>query len=75
MTLLEKAKAFKSNSRRAHINHDMIELALAWLKGDVSLKQVQSVLNKHPGSQIYSVITQILREAYNRGYLEIKEAK
>lgn len=44
MSLLEEAKKIKIKPRNREISLDQIELAIAWLKDEVTISQVSKVL-------------------------------
>jgi hypothetical protein len=73
-TLLEKAKKVPVRSRiKRSISGEDIELALAWMKGEVTLSQVAKV-SRHKtssGNVLYRVAV-CLREAYMQGLIKIK---
>lgn len=55
------------------IDEERIEIAIAWMKGEITSGQVAFALDKanHTGNILY-VLAVILREAYTRGFLKIK---
>jgi len=74
-TLLEKAKdidSYKSNT--TPVTDEEIELAFAWLKGEVTLKQVSLALgeNTEAGSARYSMV-RFIRAAYQKGMLKLMD--
>lgn len=74
-TLLEKAKKIQPyNSLLKEITDEHIELAIAWLKSEITNGQVASVLgiNKSQGSTILYKLALMLRQAYKNGKLVIK---
>ena len=72
-TLLEKAKnvALKRRSGR-ECSDEEIELALAWLKDEIALKQISMVIGQKHNNML-AIIPGILRQAYRQGKLVIKE--
>jgi hypothetical protein len=75
MSLLETALKVPSNrNKKEGVTSEHIELALAWLKSEVGIKQVSVALNKHPQSgHVLYMIAIYLREAYRKGNLTIKK--
>jgi hypothetical protein len=74
MTLLEKAKSIVSKkTRRNDISDEQIELALAWLKEDITSTQFTLAMGAKKASMnnLYRVAL-ILREAYYKGFIKIK---
>ena len=75
MSLLDTALKVPSNrNNKGGITPEHIELALAWMKGEIGLKQVSVALNQNPkaGHGLYSIAI-YLREAYRKGNLTIKK--
>lgn len=53
-TLLEKAKGYKVRSNTTKpVTEEMIELALAWAKDEISIPQARKALGAPSGGQIY----------------------
>jgi len=76
-TLLEKAKKTPLFSRRAEEPTDEeIEVAMAWLKGEVRTIQIARAygVNRNSNNFVYT-IARWLREAYRRGRLEVKRSE
>lgn len=76
-TLLEKAKAKKLSMPKGKIRttDEHIELAFAWLKDEVRLKQISEVCGKKNNGNILYSIAVWLREAYRQGKLKIVNRK
>lgn len=74
MSLLEKAREIPIRRRGAEgVTVEEIELALAWMKDEITLTQIARVMNhKGPGTTV-SRISILLREAYRKGM--IREGK
>jgi len=72
-TLLQRAKAVKVNSRHRVISDEYIDLALAWIRDEIGLTQVNVVLGKkrEGGNSLYGIAVW-LREAYRNGKIIIK---
>lgn len=72
-TLLEQAKLLADNRKAKH-SIEEIDLALAWLKGDITTGQASRVLSQtgrtSGGNALYAVAT-ALRTAYQRGLIGI----
>jgi hypothetical protein len=74
MTLLEKAKKFRRTKRwETDISDEKIELALAWLKDEVSTSQVSYTIRGYATGSIVYQLAIWLRHARRQGRLEIKE--
>lgn len=72
-TLLQRAKKVPINKRKIVVTDEHIELALAWLRDEVALRQMNIVLMKpnQSGNVLYGTAV-ALREAYRRGKITIK---
>ena len=69
-TLLQKAKDVPTKRWGAKaITDEHIELALAWLKGEIQLRQITETVGR--GNVLYSV-ARWLREGYRKGKIIIK---
>lgn len=76
--LLDKAKAVKENrGGRPSIvaDDDRMELALAWVKGEVSLTQIMAAIGRPSTSNFYALMAVGLREAYRKGLLKNGDSK
>ena len=78
-TLLEQAKAVELNrTGTLDITNEHIELALAWLIGEISTRQCQSALS---GKRDYKSVNRLytialaLRKAYELGRVQVVEKK
>ena len=73
MSLVDEAKKLKSNKRKnTNKTVEEIELALAWLKGEVNLMQIARVTNKSQnGSYSYCFLVNALGEAFKKNKLKI----
>ena len=71
-TLLEKAKAVKMGRRDTIITDEHVELALAWIRDEVNLSQINVALKKsrQSGNVLYKMATS-LREAHRQGKIKI----
>jgi len=76
-TLLQKAKKVKQKINKPLIvNSEEIELAFAWLKDEIGLRQMSAVLGiSYSGGSCLYRISIILKEAYKKGILKIKKNK
>ena len=73
-SLLEKAQSFPTNRRKNEkISDDLIELSLAWMKGEVRVVEIKYALDKKSNSNIYQCLTLAFREAYTKGKIKIIE--
>jgi hypothetical protein len=68
--LIESAKASRAHERRKYKDNE-IELALAWLNGDVTYQGISDVTNK-TGSTVYGFLALCLFEARRRGPIKIQ---
>jgi len=73
VSLLEEAKKIPSN-RTTNISDDDIELAIGWLKDEVTIGQVSKIYNTS-GSNGYQKVARFLRRAYQTGLLQLKDSK
>ena len=72
MTLLEKAKAIGTAGSHVHCPRaEEIDLALAFLRGEVSHPQMAGALGKKTGA-IASFVVYALRGAIRHGMVEIR---
>lgn len=69
MSLLDEAKAYKTKVS-CKMGQEAIELALAWIKNEVSLSQVTSVINVKSSTSSYMYLARALREAYRQNLLK-----
>lgn len=70
MSLLEKAQKVTFQLKGRSISPDHCELAIAWLKGEVTTKQCEVALGKKGG--IDSPMAHWIKEAYRRGDVKVK---
>jgi hypothetical protein len=71
-SLVERAKAIPSTQRKTSITKEEIELAVAWMKGDVTTSQVSRMMNTAPSNTI-ARMGSWLREAYRSGVIKVGE--
>jgi len=74
MTLLEKAKIAKTQvqKHKLEISNEEIDLAIAWLRGEVTAHQVYCAYNKErPKSSVAYRMVVVIRYAYLQGELDI----
>ena len=73
-TLLDKAKAvpLRQKERRDYTELDFeeLELVVAWLKDEVSLNQIHSVIHRSR-QNLYQSLTPILRWGVREGHIKI----
>ena len=78
MSLLEKARAHRPKTVRSvqprFNNHELEELGLAWIKGEVQYAQVSKAL-RTTGSSVYSLVFTALRRAIDDGRLKVSVKK
>jgi hypothetical protein len=74
MSLLDRAKAHPVQVR-TEIDPEQIEVALAWIRDEITISQAGHVLSaaKEPGSQTYVTLAIALRAAYRKGQLVFPE--
>lgn len=69
-SLLEKAKAYPTKrSRGKGPTPQSIELALAWIAGDIGIVQVQKAFGLKGTSDAYVPIATALKQAYQEGII------
>ena len=67
MTLLEKAKEARAEPQQIFVSDEVVELALAWAKGEISMKQARKAFGtKTAGSNIYAHLARGLRQFIQR---------
>jgi hypothetical protein len=69
MNLLEKAKARGTKAQGApprKVSKDQVELAIAWLRGEVTYSAVMDVMKLTAGSNVYGFVAIALKEAYKQ---------
>ena len=67
-TLLDRAKESEGKGR-GDVNNEHIDLAIAWLKGEISTIQARSAVGGRSGASIYVLLARSLREAARRGII------
>ena len=75
-TLLQKAQAIKQRKYvkglNNHVSEQEIEMAFAWLRGEVSSTQIAKIMyGRQSGSALYR-LSLILREAFFQKRIKIK---
>ena len=73
-TLLQKAKKSGINKRigRLEITNEQIELAIAWVKDEVSTRQVSFAIGENQiGGRVLYRLAVWLKEAHSRGKLKL----
>lgn len=71
-SLLEKAIAYKRGTGYGTPTDEQIDLALAWLKGDITYTQALAALGRASTMSAYVMFARALRQAYTEGKLTIK---
>ena len=71
MTLLEKAKSRESSRSSSTVTADEIELAIGFLRGEITFSQTAFALDKNSIDGAYSQICIALRVAYQNGKLKV----
>jgi hypothetical protein len=84
-SLLEKAKKVRPQPKMRHnfvlpFSDESLELALAWVKGEITTLQIARVINPDAESRGYSYnvlyrIASLLREAYEKKLIKIELLK
>lgn len=76
MSMLEQALSHsKPRSHKGQVSDELVELALAWAKDEISYTQAQYAYNKSKGIEgtggmtAYVALARALREAVKRGKL------
>jgi hypothetical protein len=72
MSLLETAKACKIRQGSTPIIHEDIELAIAWLKGEINTTQVMKAYNMKSNTSAIFRTASALKLAYKNGLIESK---
>ena len=77
-TLLEKAKKMSAYNHKGKIiiDEEHLDLALSWMKGEITLSQVNRVLDRktNSGNTLYHIATW-LKEAYNQKKIVLTNKK
>ena len=68
--LIEKAKSVKISPRKLNYSDNHIELAVAWAKSEVNLKQCKKAIGEKYSANMYTFFAIALREAVRRGMLK-----
>ena len=71
-TLLEKAKAIILTVRQESITEEQEEVAIAWLKGEITTMQITRAIGKQNVSSIAYKLAKWLRSAYVKNKIGIK---
>ena len=71
MTLLDKALAQQTAYRKKEINDETAELAVAWLRGQVSQPQIRKAMGIKSTSPIYVLLALSLKHAWDSGLLTV----
>lgn len=72
MNLLQKAKTIEPSNKKP-VNDDVVELSLAWLKGEVTLIQVYKALGFKGQSSAYAIMVRGVRHAYDKGLITVNK--
>ena len=62
-TLLQKAKSIEGN--RKEVNDEEYELCLAWAKGELSFRQIQTVMGFPGINTVYVLLVIAFKRYYN----------
>ena len=74
-TLLEKARKNTPLTSNKTVTSEDIELALAWVRGEINNKQASSVYSKKDTTAFLYKMAATLRQANLMGIIEIKRIK
>ena len=69
-TLLEKAKAFKRKRKKISVTDEQMELAIAWMKGEITTVQARNASDKKHRNNIIARIAHYLKEAYRKNKIK-----
>lgn len=73
-TLLERAKKVRiGRSKTKVFTAEEIELAIAWLRGEVTLMQVARALKINANNDAYIPLARAIRQALEEGIISIKK--
>lgn len=61
-SLLDKAKKVKKGHLNSDVTEEKIQLALAWVKGDVSTAQIKKAIETRSSSNVYTLLAHALKE-------------
>lgn len=78
MNLVDKAKSFVKKTKQKKVQPDLVELALAWLRGDVTSTQASYAVHGKVIKNTYLVFGNLakgIRGAYENGTLVIKQKR
>ena len=71
-TLLERARAVTQvRKTKATITPEHIELCIAWMTGEITFKQISTVLGKPDNGNALYFIATVLKEGYARGAFKL----
>jgi len=73
-TLLEKAKLYRKKNQKRAISEEMVQLAIAWAMGDVSLMAVCNAIGRK-SNPTYCQLAMALREAFRIGKIVKKDSE
>lgn len=66
MSLLQQAKQVTKKQKTTHFfSKEEIELALGWVRNEISMMQVQKVMNIPHATQVYPFIARAMRQYYS----------
>lgn len=65
MNLLEKAKSNLNPNKKLVITKEEVELALAWVRGEITIPQVCFAIGKSQAGQGHSFLLKVLRYHIN----------
>ena len=74
-TLLELAKSSGENAaQNKPVSEEEIDLALAWMKNEITMYQVSTAYGKiHKSGNVLYRVALVLRQAYALGRITVKE--
>lgn len=71
MSLLEKAKEVKSRKLRKEVSREEAEVAVAFIRGELTSGQVKSVIGLVHQTRVFTWVISTIRMAYNSGFIKI----
>ena len=78
MGVVEQAQQHKIYPNRQSVSEQEVALAVAWMRGEVGVTQIDSALaypGRFSGNRVYRRVALGCREAFRRGLIEIKSSE
>lgn len=67
LSLVEKAKLYRRKPNRGSFSDDEMDLAIAWLAGEVSLAGTITALELQNGNKVYTFLNGAVQQAFIQG--------